>query len=368
MATQRGRSTTTSSVTTDQLLQLQIDQFNALVLQTQNFREDETCCFGAAVIPVHRDCKGGLTDIAGGAITSATKHHAHALHSVNALSNLCLVCDGIKYTINGKVHVFDTLMHLYCFLVHGVPENVGKWVKGGVMSDFVSVFGHDQGGVMRDRHGADMIGLIPHLLVQKNRSQKRAQHGIVLRPVSVPAATAVSYSFWRPILHAKFAAEPQRFHLLNTGNTYLLDQDATPMGAYPSVQLKHGDNKNHEGGRVTFSALKGSGHTGSAEYAQQKREGKREGGILTGTNRMGKFLMAIRSEVRLMLMSAASPKVMKNPTTTVETLSQQASDVLSNVKSAGKRRRKRREGGAAGQEEEMSYNTVTKVAKKQQSG
>lgn len=290
----------------DEHLVKTVQEFDTLVQKKKNFRENQVRYFGASVSPAADpgDCKGGGGERGGGGGDGRQMQMQEQLqleHPMCTLSNMCLVPSGIKYSVNGTVCEFDTSMHLYCFLVHGVPTNISKWTKGGVMSDFVAAFGVEQGTTMRMKHG-NMIGLIPHLLVQLNRSQKRAEHGIVLRTVVVRDEESTHYAFWRPILHAKFAEEPQRFHLLNTGNKYLMDRDGTPLSTMKQADLRD-KGQQSERGLLTFSDVIKK----SQDYAQLRRDGARVGGALEGTNRMGKFIMAIRSEIRLLLVGQSAP-------------------------------------------------------------
>ena len=97
------------------------------------------------------------------------------------LSSMCMVPEGIRYTINGQEAVFDTVEHVHAFLTYGVPSNLPKWVRGGVMSDFRTIFGDQAGGDMHAKHGGDMIGLIPKLIVKKERAHLRSAHGIEIK-------------------------------------------------------------------------------------------------------------------------------------------------------------------------------------------
>lgn len=97
------------------------------------------------------------------------------------LSSMCMVPEGIRYTVNGQEAVFDTVEHVHAFLTYGVPSNLPKWVRGGVMSDFRTIFGDQAGGDMHAKHGGDMIGLIPKLIVKKERAHLRAAHGIEIK-------------------------------------------------------------------------------------------------------------------------------------------------------------------------------------------
>lgn len=192
------------------------------------------------------------------------------------LSQLCLVPEGIKYDVKGKTYIFDTVQHIACFLSHGVADNVDVWTRGGVMSDFVSMFGEDTGKPMKEKHG-DMIGHIPLLIIKPCRAHLRAAHKVVMR--DIPDQLCNHFDFWRPILHAKFACPSAQAALLETGVTYLIDKDFCEDWT----------------GKITYPR----DEERVKEYNQQKRAGQRVNGTLVGKNRMGKYLMAVRSEVRL---------------------------------------------------------------------
>lgn len=230
-----------------------VSQFNALVRKRDKFCASEVLLYGG--------CSTGT-----GAVASI-------------LSPLFRVPLGIPWVVDGKTHLFDTAIHIFAFLVYGVPENVAVWTKQGKMGSFISTFGVQTGSEMSARY-ADMVGHIPQVIVQPCRSQIRAAHNIQLKktaplraPLAPHAAAAVephhTYEFWRPILHAKFAPGTlARETLLGTYNKYLLDTEVCPewtgMIVYPA------------GNRA-------DGH-----------------GVLNGKNRMGKFLMAIRAELQFL--------------------------------------------------------------------
>jgi predicted NAD-dependent protein-ADP-ribosyltransferase YbiA (DUF1768 family) len=169
------------------------------------------------------------------------------------------------------------------------------------MSSFSSVFGEDQGSAMEERHGC-MVGLIPHLLVNPSRSQLRAAHGIELR--SSRDESVSSYETWRMILHAKFAeGTAARAALLSTGDSYIIDREPgcdewSAKVVYPSAPSTHGEGV--EG--CTCSGVPGASSMCSLtrEYNRAKRERTRVGGSLVGNNRMGKYIMAVRSEIRVL--------------------------------------------------------------------
>lgn len=158
--------------------------FDSTVRKVSGFRENEVFLYGN-VKASDSSCPGG-----------------------RLLSQLCKVPGGIIYPVNGQAHVFDTAEHVHQFLVHGVASNVAKWASGGVMSDFSTIFGEEAAVEMTARHGSDMIGIIPRLLVKKERSQLRAAHGIEMRDSGIDEAISfLHYDFWRPILLAKFSVQ-----------------------------------------------------------------------------------------------------------------------------------------------------------------
>lgn len=86
----------------------------------------------------------------------------------------------------------------------------------------------------------------------------------------------------------------------HSGNKYLLDKDGADTEwsgriAYP-VPL-------HGPGVDGCSCSENNGQVNKCkatkEFNRLKREGARVGGGLTGNNRMGKYLMAVRCEIRL---------------------------------------------------------------------
>lgn len=262
----------------------EVSIFDTLVKKTDGFNEkDGVVYYGMGMAPVN--------------------------HPLRILSNLCMVCgEGIKYTINGKQYVFDTLEHLYTFLVYGVPTNMDPWVRGGVLNDFVKTFGDDAGLSMVAKYH-DMTGIIPQLIIKKGRADLRASHGILLKSEFVEQVdeTTMHYDFWRPLLLAKFAHDgPAKDALLSTdATTYLIEK---PAMAPPNMEwsgkivfpepVHDGDVK--AGCTCGDSDVATKSCMLSRVYMANKKAGTRVLGVLQGNNRMGKYLMAIRSEVRLL--------------------------------------------------------------------
>jgi hypothetical protein len=245
------------------------------------------------------------------------------------LSSMCLVPEGIPFTVDGEVKLFDSAQHIAEFLQHGIPQQVDLWARGpqGVMSSYEKVFGEDQGKQMRESKWKEFVGIIPHMLVKPSRAALRASLGIEIKKTSslsvassaLPIASSSSssssslpqqknklqpgqqdnkpkpkmqedhYDFWRPILHAKFAVPSLRQLLLSTGQKYLVEKDP---------------HQESFGGAVVFD--KPASTTENAKdcpaiklFMKQKKEGTRTNGKLNGKNRMGRFLMAVRSEIRM---------------------------------------------------------------------
>ena len=235
----------------DDALKAELAVFDQLVRKTEEFNEEEVGVYGAQT-------------------------------QRRILSPLCLIPEGIKYNVNGETHVFDTAQHIFSFLAYGVSDNVKVWTRGGVMSDFVTMFGDDTGTPMKDKYG-DMLGHMPQLIVKPARAQLRAAHGVKIRDVREHSCT--HFDFWRPILHAKFECPLARAALLETGSLYLIDKDVCEDWT----------------GKIVYSSNDASKDDPAAAktYNQLRKAGKRTNGVLTGKNRIGKYLMAIRSEVRL---------------------------------------------------------------------
>ena len=82
-------------------------------------------------------------------------------------------------------------------------------------------------------------------------------------------------------MHAKFECPSARAALLETGSLYLIDKDVCEDWT----------------GKIVYSSNDDPAATKT--YNQLRKAGKRTNGVLTGKNRIGKYLMAIRSEVRL---------------------------------------------------------------------
>lgn len=251
----------------------EVDGFDRVVRRTAGFSEDEVVVCGAGD------------------------------QSKRILSTYCAVPDGgIPFDINGTERRFDSAEHLALFLEHGAQSNVDRWASGGVMSTFEGVFGEEVGSSMKEKNGADMVGIIPHLLIAPSRENLRSAHGIALR--GSRDENAGTYNFWRPILHAKFAqGTVAREALLSTGMMYLVERGggtSTDMDGrinYPTP--RHGDGVD---GCTCQGPKPSKGCPLVRAYNQQKRDGKRENGELVGKNKMGKYLMAIRSEIRAMAM------------------------------------------------------------------
>lgn len=228
------------------------------------------------------------------------------LPNLRILSSLCLVPEGIKYTINGKEYTFDTTEHLYTFLMYGIPSNIKPWVRGGVLGDFIKTFGDDAGTSMITKYG-DMIGIIPQLIIKKSRGDLRASHGITIKDSSVESTTeGIDYDFWRPILLAKFSVDGMaKDAILGLDPThYLIEKTSVNLG-----------NNNDWHGKIVYPEPVHDSTGGctcanpkmpdkscvlNKVYAANKKAGNRVLGVLEGSNRMGRFLIAIRSEVRLL--------------------------------------------------------------------
>ena len=279
----------------DEMLKGEVDACNRMAMKTHGFLENEVMMYG--------NVKDGS-------------------EMLRLLSPLCMVPDGIHYAINGQDAIFDTAEHIHAFLAYGVPSNLNKWVRGGVMSDFRTMFGNEAGGEMLARHG-NLIGIIPRLVVKKERAQLRSAHGIEIRETA-PGKECVHYDFWRPILFAKFDAPgtvPMDALLTYTGNKYLIDKDGSCSEwsgkiSYPTPP--HGPDvvgcscfDDGDGTTTTITDPKQCNST--KMYSKLKRDGARVDGILVGNNRMGKYLMAVRTELRLI---HSMPVLMHPPTTT----------------------------------------------------
>lgn len=252
------------------LLNKEVTLFDVLVKQRTGFKENMVTVYGSS---------------AGSSGTTKS--------GVQILSPLCLVPEGIKYDVRGKTHIFDSVTHIITFIAYGDPEGVGKWSRGGVMSDFITMFGEDHGQPMKAKYG-DMIGHLPLLIVKPGRTQLRAAHGIKLKESVEPIT---DYDLWRPILHAKFSCPSARDSLLETGMSYLIDKDSScdEWGG----KIVYPEPKHNTNGKCTCRSTPAKNCPLTKEHLKQKKAGTRTGGVLMGRNRMGKYIMAIRAEVRL---------------------------------------------------------------------
>ena len=234
------------------------------------------------------------------------------------LSSLCMVEEGIHYDVDGVKKVFDSAQHLFDFLVHGIPDQVDKWARGGVMSCYSHVFGEEKGNKMKESKWNDFIGIIPFTLVQPQHDALRISLGIELKRdspqcqslafksaapegtsrESTASADATSntsqnpkyehYHIWRPVLLSKFSIARLNKLLMGTGSLYLLNRD--------DVKTIKDDS---ETGCIVYSKPRKSASEEDRKAYEEKRRLKcREGGKLIGKNRMGRFLMAIRAELR----------------------------------------------------------------------
>jgi predicted NAD-dependent protein-ADP-ribosyltransferase YbiA (DUF1768 family) len=234
------------------------------------------------------------------------------------LSPLCRIPEGVAYPVNGKTHVFDTAEHVYQFLLHGVAGEVEMWARGGCMSTFEGVFGGDTASTMKTRHG-DMIGVIPQLLIKPSRAPLRASLGLTLRTDETAASGGKldDYDEWRPILHAVYASGEARQALLDTGTAYLINKDGSDEKwhgriTYPMpMRNEWGSGVKSEGAHPLCMCHKGEGNPKDCaalqEYNRQKKARARTGGVLAGNNRFGKYLMAIRAELALIVSSIGEP-------------------------------------------------------------
>ncbi len=225
--------------------------------------------------------------------------------SLRILSSLCLVPNGIKYTINGNEYTFDTTEHLYTFLMYGIPSNIDPWIRGGVLGDFVKTFGDDAGASMVTKYG-DMIGIIPQLIIKKSRSDLRNSHGIIIKETEMDGVNdGIDYDFWRPILLSKFSVDgaPKDAILSIDPSFYLIEKMA--VNGLTNTNDWHGKiiypEPIHDAtGGCTCSGKNDKNCVLNKVYQANKKAGNRQNGVLEGLNRMGRFLIAIRSEVRLL--------------------------------------------------------------------
>lgn len=275
-------------------LEEEVFAFDVLVKKKDGFNEDQVVL-----------CSNSTSS------SSLKKKEGMQQEDWKILSNLCLVPEGIKYIIEGEPYIFDTAEHIATFLTYGIPDQVEKWTRGSVMSDFVAMFGEDHGIPMKNKYG-DMIGHIPSLVINPARLQLLASHGIKTK---IGTTIPLDYDFWRPILHAKFSEPSARKALLATGQLYIL----ATFSAQSSL-----NNNNHEdfGAKITYAepihdqkinpictcimTTNPKDCPLMKEFFKQKKSNTRRHGILQGKNRMGKYLMAIRSEIRLIDASSTS--------------------------------------------------------------
>jgi predicted NAD-dependent protein-ADP-ribosyltransferase YbiA (DUF1768 family) len=242
------------------------------------------------------------------------------------LSNLALIEEGLPYVVDGTVKMFDSAQHLYEFLCHGIPDQVDMWTRGGVMSCFVNVFGEEKGHKMKEGPWQHFIGVIPFILMKPNQAALRASLGLELkRAVSLtqqPTAESVAatslgslgtdesvmhkrresmdqYMLWRPVLLAKFSLPTFKHLLLSTHGKYLLDKED---------RSKMSDQS--QGGCILYPKpkTKDAGKEAKKRYEDAKKNMQRINGKLQGKNRMGRFLMAIRSELFMMEVVKESQK------------------------------------------------------------
>ena len=169
---------------------------------------------------------------------------------------------------------------------------------------------HVIGASMASKYG-DMIGIIPQLIVKKGRSDLRASHGITIKSETIDKETekeTMHYDFWRPILLAKFSKDgPSKDAILSTDATsYLIEKPTispTPnmewSGKIVYPEPVH-DADPKSGCTCQSATLPEKTCVWNKVYATNKKAGNRVMGVLQGNNRMGKYLMAIRSEVRLL--------------------------------------------------------------------
>ena len=258
----------------------EVTVFTKLVQQKEGFNEKQVFCFGDVEVAENR-----------------------------LLANMAFIEEGIPYTVDGVEKIFDTSQHIYEFLTHGMPDQVDKWARGGVMSCYVNVFGEEKGGKMKESKWKDFLGMIPFILVKPNQEALRASLGLEIKSPSQQQQckqkgnrkmSMKDYMSWRPVLLAKFGkVEKLKDLLLKTQGMYLLDKDDPK-----TVALN--EQKEEEGGSNTGCIVyakpskKNDSKMMQEAYEKAKKEGCRVNGKLIGKNRMGRFLMAIRSELCMM--------------------------------------------------------------------
>lgn len=258
-----------------QALHKEVATFTALVQKKSNFEENNVYAFGD--VDVEPNC---------------------------LLSNMAFIEEGLPYTVDGTTKIFDSAQHLYEFLCHGIPDQVDKWARGGVLSCYIHVFGEERGKQMKESKWKNFIGVIPYVLMKPNQKATRASLGLDLRDDNRAGNMATGtteaqqtvksldhYLKWRPVLMAKFNIPRFKELLVSTKDMYLLDSE-DPKSMTP-------DSK---GGCILYPKPKKSKkdpqrNQARAEYEKAKKEGRRVDGKLHGKNRIGRFLMAIRSEL-----------------------------------------------------------------------
>lgn len=305
-----------------QQLHAEVMDFTGLIQQKDNFNESNVFCFGDVPCETSR-----------------------------LLSNMAFIKEGIPYTVDGTTKLFDTAQHLFEFLLHGIPDQVDMWARGGCMSCYVNVFGEEKGQKMKESEWKDFLGIIPFILVKPRNEALRASLGLELRPqasstssclsstkkvaFSAPQAASRSrcmhqYMLWRPVLMAKFNGVPRlKELLLSTRGKYLLDKedpkkvksreaDAAALARKQQSLGGDGHTNNEEvtlhdeanammdeleGGCILYAMPKKANNPDYAEqlkaYEAAKQEGRRTHGKLIGKNRAGRFLMSIRSEIAM---------------------------------------------------------------------
>ena len=253
----------------------EVNSFTRLVQKKDGFCENEVYTFGD--IDVKKDPVGALPK--------------------RLMANMALVDEGIPYCVDGITKIFDSAQHLFEFLRNGIPGQVDMWARGGVMSCYVHVFGEDKGNRMKESSWKDFVGIIPYMLVQPHQENIRMTLGLELRTdvkstglgLGVPPNASHFYHLWRPVLLAKFTIPRLRKLLVETGSLYLLDKEDIDKVKQDS-----------ETGCVVYpKPKKHASEEEKAEYERKRSAKCRIHGSLVGKNRMGRFLMAIRSELKM---------------------------------------------------------------------
>lgn len=253
-----------------QALHAEVMQFSKLVQQKTDFEESKVLCFG--------DVENNK--------------------EARQLSNMAFVEEGIPYMVDGCVKLFDSAQHLYEFLVHGIPDQVDLWARGGCMSCYTHVFGEEKGRRMKESEWKDFVGIIPFILVKPKNEALRAALGVELKQAKNASNKGCTeqYMLWRPVLLAKYQGVKRLGDLLaSTRGKYLLDK------VDPSKLKEKQDADMPEGGCILYAKPKKSAGAQALEaYEEAKKNGNRTHGKLAGRNRTGRFLMAIRSEILMM--------------------------------------------------------------------